>query len=181
MIFKRNIFQNLEIKEKKVKFGGQKESDLDFRDQKHIQTYNIIEFHFIIFLVFLFQNIPNEWARGVFGDIEKLTNKKLHVVLREFLKDYKEGSLESKNWPPVLSGYTMSKTALNSYTRMLAKKFPRFRINCLCPGFVKTDINHYVGFLTIDEGAECPARLALLPDNGPSGLFFLREEVLSFV
>ena len=57
----------------------------------------------------------------------------------------------------------------------------RFRINCLCPDFVKTDINHNVGFLTIDEGAECPARLALLPDNGPSGLFFLREEVLSFV
>ncbi|XP_027906203.1 (+)-neomenthol dehydrogenase-like [Vigna unguiculata] len=126
------------------------------------------------------KNIPNEWARGVLSDINNLTNKKLHAVLREFLKDYKEGSLESKNWPPVLSGYTMSKTALNSYTRMLAKKFPRFRINCLCPDFVKTDLNQNVGFLTIDEGAECPVRLALLPDNGPSGLFFLKNEVLSF-
>ena len=133
----------------------------------------------LIFLL-LFQNIPNDWAREVLSDIENLTNKKIHVVLREFLKDYKIGSLESKNWPPVLSGYTMSKTALNSYTRMLAKKFPRFRINCLCPDFVKTDLNQNVGFLTIDEGAECPARLALLPDNGPSGLFFLKNELLSF-
>lgn len=114
--------------------------------------------------------------------LKTLQTKSFMWCLGSFWKTtYKEGSLESKNWPPVLSGYTMSKTALNSYTRMLAKKFPRFRINCLCPGFVKTDINHYVGFLTIDEGAECPARLALLPDNGPSGLFFLREEVLSFV
>ncbi|KAK7349541.1 hypothetical protein VNO77_06985 [Canavalia gladiata] len=126
------------------------------------------------------KNIPNDWARGIFGDIENLTNKKLHEVLRNFLKDYREGSLESKKWPPVLSGYTMSKNALNAYTRMLAMKFPRFRVNCLCPDFVKTDLNQNVGFLSIDEGAECPVRLALLPDNGPSGLFFLRDQVLSF-
>lgn len=142
-------------------------------------TYDLVLVH-ATYVLNLFQNIPNDWARGVLSDIENLTNKKLHMVLREFLKDYKAGSLESKNWPPVLSGYTMSKTALNSYTRMLAKKFPRFRINCLCPDFVKTDLNQNVGFLTIDEGAECPVRLALLPDNGPSGLFFLRNEVLSF-
>ncbi|XP_061340154.1 (+)-neomenthol dehydrogenase-like [Gastrolobium bilobum] len=124
--------------------------------------------------------IPNEWARGVFGDIENLTNEKLEEVLKEFLKDYKEGSLETKNWPGFLSGYTMSKTALNAYTMMLAKKFPRFRINCICPDFVKTDINQNTGFLSIDEGAESPVKLALLPDDGPSGLLFSRDEVFSF-
>ncbi|CAL0315100.1 unnamed protein product [Lupinus luteus] len=129
------------------------------------------------------QNIPNEWAREVFGDdIEKnlLTNKKLGEVLREFLRDYKEGSLKTKNWPVVVSGYTMSKAALNAYTRLLAKKFPHFCVNCLCPGFVKTDINQNTGFLSIDEGAECPVKLALLPDNGPSGLFYFMDEVISF-
>ncbi|XP_061340156.1 (+)-neomenthol dehydrogenase-like [Gastrolobium bilobum] len=126
------------------------------------------------------ENIQNEWARGVFGDIENLTNEKLDEVLREFLKDYKEGSLETKNWPTVISGGIMSKTALNAYTRMLAKKFPRFCINSICPGFVKTDINQNAGLLSIDEGAESPVKLALLPDKGPSGLFFARDEVISF-
>jgi (+)-neomenthol dehydrogenase len=77
-------------------------------------------------------------------------------VLREFLKDYKEGALETN------SGYTMAKTALNSYTRLLlALKFPHFRVNSLCPGFVKTAMNEYTCFLSIDEeGAECPVKLA---------------------
>lgn len=116
----------------------------------------------------------------MFADIEELTNEKLGEVLREFLKDYKEGCLETKNWPAVVSGYTMSKTALNAYTRMLAKKYPNFRINCICPDFVKTDLNQNTGFLSIDEGAESPVKLALLPDGGPSGLFFSRDEVVSF-
>jgi len=124
--------------------------------------------------------MPNEWARGVFDDIKNVTNEKLAEVLREFLKDYKEGALETKNWPTFVSGYTMAKAALNSYTRLLALKLPHFRINCLCPDFVKTDINEMKGFLSIDEGAECPVKLALLPDDGPSGLFFLHGEVISF-
>ncbi|XP_057454564.1 (+)-neomenthol dehydrogenase-like [Lotus japonicus] len=124
--------------------------------------------------------MPNDWARGVFSDIENLTNEKLGEVLREFLKDYKEGSLETNNWPSFYKGYTMSKTALNAYTRMLAKKFPQFRINCLCPDYVKTDINHNTGTISIDEGAESPVRLALLPDDGPTGLFFSRDEEFPF-
>ncbi|XP_058744029.1 (+)-neomenthol dehydrogenase-like [Vicia villosa] len=124
--------------------------------------------------------IPNDRARGVLDDIKSLTNEKLDEILKEFIKDYKEGALESKNWPKFVSGTTMAKAALNSYTRLLAKKFPHFRINCVCPGFVKTDINENKGFLSIDEGVQCPVNLALLPDEGPSGLFFLRDEVISF-
>ncbi|XP_027334890.1 (+)-neomenthol dehydrogenase-like [Abrus precatorius] len=128
----------------------------------------------------LLKNIPNEWARGVFSDIENLTNEKLGEVLREFLRDYKEGSLESKNWPLVVSGCTMAKAAINAYTRMLAKKFPHFLINCICPGSVKTDINHHNGLVSIDEGSESPVRLALLPHDGSSGLFFSVDEVIPF-
>jgi (+)-neomenthol dehydrogenase len=124
--------------------------------------------------------MPNDWAKGVFDDIESLTNEKLGEVLIQFLKDYKEGALETNNWPTFLSGYTMAKTALNSYTRLLAMKFPHFRVNSLCPGFVKTAMNEYTGFLSIDEGAECPVKLALLPDDGPSGLFFSKDGVVSF-
>ncbi|KAK9273131.1 hypothetical protein L1049_017938 [Liquidambar formosana] len=126
------------------------------------------------------KNIPNEGVRGVFSDVESLTEERVDEVLNEFLKDLKEGSLQSKGWPAFLSAYTVSKVAMNAYTRILAKKYPSFCINCVCPGYVKTDINFNTGILTTEEGAESPVRLALLPDGGPSGLFFVRKELSPF-
>ncbi|KAK4411357.1 (+)-neomenthol dehydrogenase [Sesamum angolense] len=126
------------------------------------------------------KNIPNEWAKGVLNDAENLTEERIDQVLNEFLKDFKESSLEAKGWPSYFSAYILSKAAMNAYTRILAKKYPNFRINCVCPGYVKTDINFNTGYLTTEEGAESPVRLALLPDDGPSGQFFVRKEVSSF-
>lgn len=129
----------------------------------------------------MFQNISNEWARTVFCDTENLTREKIDEVLKEFLKDYKEGSLKIKGWPTFASAYAMSKAALNAYTRLMAKKFnPHFHINSVCPGFVKTDMTNNTGSLSIDEGAETPVMLALLPNNGPSGCFFYMGEVIPF-
>ena len=104
--------------------------------------------------VLFFQKIKNDWAKGVFSDAESLTEERIDEVLREFLKDFKDGSLESKGWTTFLStAYTVSKAALNSYTRILAKKYPSFRINSVCPGYVKTDMNLNTGILTVEEGA----------------------------
>ena len=128
----------------------------------------------------LVQNISNEWAKAVLSDAENITEQKVDEVLSEFMKDFKEGSLEAKGWPAFLSAYTLSKVAMNAYTRILAKKYPNFCINCVCPGFVKTDINYNSGLLTVEEGAEGPVKLALLPNGGPSGLFFLRMEESDF-
>ncbi|KAF5733020.1 (+)-neomenthol dehydrogenase [Tripterygium wilfordii] len=134
-----------------------------------------------ILLLFLFgQYITNEWAKEVLGDGEKLTEDRLEEVLREFRKDFKEGSLESKGWPTFTAAYKMSKAALNAYTRIAAKKYESFCINCVCPGFVKTNFNRNKGTLTVEEGAESPLKLALLPKGGPSGLFFMRDEVSVF-
>ena len=128
----------------------------------------------------LMQKLPNEWAKGVLSDVESLTEEKLDEVLNQFLKDFKEGSLETKGWPLYPSAYTVSKAALNAYTRILAKKYPSFCVNAVCPGYVNTDINYNTGPLSVDEGAESVSRLALLPNGGPSGLFFVRSEVAPF-
>ncbi|KAK2971838.1 hypothetical protein RJ640_001002 [Escallonia rubra] len=125
-------------------------------------------------------NIPNEWAKGVLSDAESLTEERVDEVLNEFLKDFQEGALQAKCWPAFLAAYTLSKASMNAYTRILARKYPSFCINCVCPGYVKTDINHNTGILTVEEGAACPVKLALLPDGGPSGLFFVRDEASSF-
>ena len=125
-------------------------------------------------------HIPSDWARGVFTDAENLTEERVDEVLTELLKDFKEGSLESKGWPSPLSAYAVSKAALNAYTRILAKKYPTFRINSLCPGFVKTDINYNAGVLHVKDGAARVMKLALLPNDGPSGSFFVHYEVSDF-
>ncbi|GLT62602.1 hypothetical protein SLA2020_352240 [Shorea laevis] len=74
----------------------------------------------------------------------------------------------------------VSKATLNAYTRIVANKYSSFLANCVSLGFVKTDINHNTGFLTIDKSAESAVRLVLLPNDSPFGLFFHRSEVSMF-
>lgn len=114
------------------------------------------------------------------NDVESLCEDKVDEVVNEFLKDFKEGLLESKGWPTHLSAYTVSKAAMSAHTRILAKKYPSFRVNCLCPGYCRTDITVNTGVFTAAEGAERVVRLALLPNDGPSGYFFYQEEMLPF-
>ncbi|KAL5058471.1 hypothetical protein RYX36_030075 [Vicia faba] len=128
----------------------------------------------------LLKHITNECARKVLSDIGNLTKEKIDEVLKEFEKDYREGLLEIKGWQTFASAYTISKAALNAYTRIMAKKYPHFYVNSVCPGFVKTDINQNTGNLSIDEGTETPVMLALLSNGGVSGCFFTKGEVISF-
>ena len=90
------------------------------------------------------QNFPNGWAKEVLSDAESLTEERIDAVLAELLEDFKQGLVEKKSWPTIFPPYTVSKAAVNAYTRILAKKYPNFYINCVCPGFVNTDITFNV-------------------------------------
>ncbi|WCJ36544.1 NAD(P)-binding Rossmann-fold superfamily protein [Euphorbia peplus] len=87
-------------------------------------------------------NVSNEWAKKVLTDYEKLSEEKIDEVLNQYLNDFKECSLVNKGWP---TSYRLSKATLNAYTRIQAKKFQNFRINCVCPGHVKTDLTFNMG------------------------------------
>jgi (+)-neomenthol dehydrogenase len=117
--------------------------------------------HFVILLMFLTQ-FPltkfalslilmshqlksNEWVKGVFTDVDNHTKERIYEVLKEFIKDFEEGSLERKGWPRFAAAYTVAKAS----TRILAKKYPNFCINCVCPGYVKTDMTTNTGILTV--------------------------------
>ncbi|XP_031495392.1 (+)-neomenthol dehydrogenase [Nymphaea colorata] len=126
------------------------------------------------------RRIPNEQIREEFGDLDSLTEEKLDSLVQRFLCDFKDDKLEANGWPNMLPAYSISKVALNAYTRVLAKKFPTMCINCVHPGFVKTELNWNTGVLTVEEGAEGPVMLALLPPNGPSGHYFHQMEMASF-
>ncbi|KAK7829817.1 salutaridine reductase [Quercus suber] len=118
------------------------------------------------------RRIPGEHIRKELSDVETLTEERVKVVIRRFLHDLKENALEGNGWPLTVPAYGMSKVTLNAYTRILAKKFTNMCINCVHPGYVKTDINWNTGTMSVEEGARGPVMLALLPDGGPTGCYF---------
>ncbi|GAB2290991.1 hypothetical protein Dimus_025245 [Dionaea muscipula] len=124
--------------------------------------------------------INNEWAKGILISAEHLTEEKvLDEVLKVFLQDLKEGSITEKGWHRLATCIYCFKSSLECLYRVLAKKYPTIKINCVCPGYVKTDINFNTGVLSVEEGAEGPVQLALMPSL-PSGLFFQGKEVSSY-
>nr|GEW17483.1 hypothetical protein [Tanacetum cinerariifolium] len=50
----------------------------------------------------------------------------------------------------------------------------------LIVGFVITDFTSNTGELTSEEGAKSPVMVALLPDDGPSGVYFKQMQISSF-
>ncbi|KAJ9188360.1 hypothetical protein P3X46_003724 [Hevea brasiliensis] len=126
-------------------------------------------------------HVANEWAKEVLIDADNLSEGRIDEALSKCLEDLKESSPETKGWPAYLSAHMLSKAAMNACTRILAKKVLTFLVNCVCPGFVKTDINYNNGMLSVEEGAANPVRLALLPNDGPSGCFFDQKEESPFL
>jgi NAD(P)-dependent dehydrogenase (short-subunit alcohol dehydrogenase family) len=75
-----------------------------------------------------------------------------------------------------LAAYRSSKTALNALTVLYAQSLASdgVKVNALAPGLRRTDLNPVAAASDGDpaEAAAGAVRLALLPDNGPSGGFF---------
>jgi NAD(P)-dependent dehydrogenase (short-subunit alcohol dehydrogenase family) len=73
-----------------------------------------------------------------------------------------------------MAAYRSSKTALNAVTVFYAHALgDGFKVNALAPGLRRTDLNPVAAASEGDpaEGAAGAVRLALLPDDGPTGEF----------
>jgi NAD(P)-dependent dehydrogenase (short-subunit alcohol dehydrogenase family) len=70
--------------------------------------------------------------------------------------------------------YSISKTALNAFTRQLATgvKDNGVLVNAGCPGWVRTDMGGPRAPRSVEQGADTLVWLATLPSNGPTGGFF---------
>ena len=71
--------------------------------------------------------------------------------------------------------YSMSKAALNAFTRILAETYRGDGVlaNCVDPGWVRTDMGGLSAPRSVEEGADTIRPEALtLPDSGPTGGFF---------
>ena len=76
-----------------------------------------------------------------------------------------------------LTAYCSSKTALNSFTVMLAYEFKdtNFKINSVSPGYTATDLNQYRGTQSVEQGASVIVKYATLDKNGETGKFYNEE------
>ncbi|KAI3741531.1 hypothetical protein L1987_59205 [Smallanthus sonchifolius] len=122
----------------------------------------------------------NDKLKEELQDIDNLTEERIDEIIQWFLTDFKTGKLQKNGWPLTVSAYKVSKAALNAYTRLMARKFENIFVNCVHPGYVMTDMTYQTGFITVEEGAKGPVMAALLPDNGPSGVYFDQTQIATF-
>jgi NAD(P)-dependent dehydrogenase (short-subunit alcohol dehydrogenase family) len=87
------------------------------------------------------------------------------------------GDASSRYYGVRLAGYNASKAALNMLTVQLAEELrdTPIAVNAACPGYVSTDLNGHTGYLTPQQAAVTPVRLALLPDRQIHGQFVSAE------
>jgi NAD(P)-dependent dehydrogenase (short-subunit alcohol dehydrogenase family) len=71
-------------------------------------------------------------------------------------------------WAPA---YCISKTALNGVTSQLAVALPKFAVNCVCPGWVRTDMGGPGATRSVEKGADTIVWLATEAPQNLTGNF----------
>lgn len=77
------------------------------------------------------------------------------------------------------AAYRLTKAALNDLTILMAADLPGFKINAVCPGWVKTDMGGAGAQLPVSQGADTPVWLATA-EGIPSGKFFRDRQVIPY-
>eukprot|EP01018_Ginkgo_biloba_P017786 Gb_41226 [translate_table: standard] len=130
--------------------------------------------------------LDSELLRKQLEDEEHLTEAFIDTVVQSFLEQVKEGTWASGGWPQIFTDYSVSKLAVNAYSRLLARKLSdrpeghKIYVNCYCPGWVKTDMTAWEGNITVEEGADTGIWTVLLPPESPAGKFFAERREIQF-
>jgi NAD(P)-dependent dehydrogenase (short-subunit alcohol dehydrogenase family) len=103
-----------------------------------------------------------------------LDERALAELMESFVRDVAAGTHAEHGWPS--SAYSVSKVGLNMLARILARDLrhdPRqVLVNAANPGWVRTRMGGSGAPRSVEQGAQTPVWLALLPEGGPSGGFF---------
>jgi NAD(P)-dependent dehydrogenase (short-subunit alcohol dehydrogenase family) len=109
-----------------------------------------------------------------------LTQAELTNLIQQFIQNVKEGTHTKNGWPN--NTYGMSKAAVNSLTRITARDTKNATINCVCPGWVKTDMGGPNATRSVETGAETPIWLAIAPisEIKYNGRFFRDKQLINW-
>ncbi|XP_024983997.1 (+)-neomenthol dehydrogenase [Cynara cardunculus var. scolymus] len=118
--------------------------------------------------------LKNTKMKAILGDEKRLSEDRIDMVVGVFLQDVKDGRWERQGWPDIWTDYSVSKLALNAYSRVLARRYEGLvSVNCFCPGFTQTAMTDGQGKHSADDAAEMAASLALLsPSRLTTGKFY---------
>ena len=87
------------------------------------------------------------------------------------------GATASQHHSPIqFSTYRITKFAFNEYTRMLSRELPTWKINAVCPGWVKTRMGGKNASSTVEEGADTITWLA--EENQETGNFYRFRKII---
>lgn len=124
--------------------------------------------------------------REQLADDEILSEELIDRMLISFLEEVKNGNSCPVRWPQMFTDYSVSKLAVNAYTRLMAKTLSnradghQISINCYCPGWVKTSMTGWMGNISSEEAADTGVWLALHPSLPVTGKFFAERREISF-
>ncbi|CAH9141026.1 unnamed protein product [Cuscuta epithymum] len=130
--------------------------------------------------------IVNDELREKLEDVESLTEEFIDDMVETFLKQTKDGSWVSGGWPQTFTDYSLSKLAVNAFTRVMGRQLAereeghKIYINCYCPGWVKTAMTGWAGSISPEDAADTGVWLALLPDLSITGKFFAERRERNF-
>lgn len=106
------------------------------------------------------------------------------------MEQVKDGSWSSnQQWPQMFTDYSVSKMAVNLFTRLMAKEVSdrpeglKIHINCYCPGWVKTSMTNWEGNMEACDGADTGVWIVLgmgLSHPIHNGKFFAERRQISF-
>ncbi|XP_012517277.1 PREDICTED: carbonyl reductase [NADPH] 1-like [Propithecus coquereli] len=114
---------------------------------------------------------------------ETITEEDLVGLMNEFVEDTKKEVHEKEGWPS--TPYGVSKIGVTVLSRIQARNLSEQRkgdkilLNACSPGWVRTDMGGPEAPKSLEEGAETPVYLALLPPDaeGPHGQFIMEKKV----
>jgi NAD(P)-dependent dehydrogenase (short-subunit alcohol dehydrogenase family) len=99
-----------------------------------------------------------------------LTVEALDELVQGFVARVRAGG-DLGGWPR--NAYRVSKVALNTFTRVLARDLPSGqRVNAVCPGWVRTRMGGSGASRGVEKGAAGIVWAATLGEGGPNGGFF---------
>ena len=124
------------------------------------------------------------FATNLFGVIEVCRAFGPHMAQSGYgrIVNVSSGAGQLATMSAYAPAYSMSKTALNAFTKILAHTYrdSGVLVNAVDPGWVRTDMGGPSAPRSVEQGADTIVWLATLPDSGPTGGFFRDRRAIAW-